>query len=150
MSKLLVAAGIAIVAVTAAWAGEIYLELPANFDAEMVYHPTDADRRALAEFTFSALADLDNSYTVRIVRFTKDGKPISRDYGQGKDMEAPPTLADVHFLRSWGFSDKQWNDLWYHLHWKGEEQGYYGVYDLARDEVSVKRTRTIRGTTPRS
>ena len=48
MLKLLATLAVAMVAVTAAWAGEIYLELPADFDAEMVRNPTDADRRALA------------------------------------------------------------------------------------------------------
>jgi hypothetical protein len=42
MRKLIWVAVLA--AATAAYGGVLYLELPASYDAEMVYHPTGQDR----------------------------------------------------------------------------------------------------------
>jgi hypothetical protein len=91
----------------------------------------------LRGFVFDELAKLDNDYTCRIVVLTKNGKPVFGPprLSEEKDIESKPTLGHVHFHRGYGFSDKKWDDVWWHLHWVGEEQGYYGVYGLAYTDV---------------
>ncbi len=127
---------VVITTATTALAGVLYLELPPSYDAEMVYHPTDEDLTKLHDFVSYELGKLDNEYTCRVIILTKNGKPVLRDFGQQRqqDIETKPTLAHVHFNRGSGWSDKKWDDLWYHLHWVGAPN-YYGVYGIAYTDV---------------
>jgi hypothetical protein len=116
--------GAVLAGAVAAYAGVLYLELPAGYDAEMVLNPTDEERAMLRGFVFDELAKLDNDYTCRIVVLTKNGKPVFGPprLSEEKDIESKPTLGHVHFHRGYGFSDKKWDAAVWHLHEVGQPE----------------------------